>query len=285
MIELRPVDTRKVHAAFLAAFADYSMGAPTGLTEERLFLRMKKNGVDYDLSVAAYEEGAMVGFTLIGLDAWGGRPTAYDAGTGILPGHRGQGLARRMFEHALPGLAERQVEQFVLEVLQDNEPAIRAYRKSGFETARELRSFVAPVDALSSGADPRWALRAINPDEFERVASEADWLPSFENRTSAVRAISGDVALVGAFDGEECAGAYAYSAPLRWLLTLVVRRAFRGRGAGRALLAHAAVNVPEAVTRITALNVDGADLGMQRFLSRLGFSPLVDQFEMRRPIG
>ncbi|MDD5264695.1 MAG: GNAT family N-acetyltransferase, partial [Candidatus Bipolaricaulis sp.] len=210
MVELHSVDVSRIHAAFLEAFADYAMGSPAGLTEERLLLRMRKNAVDYDLSVGAYEDGRMVGFTLIGVDMWGDRRVAYDAGTGIVPAYRGRGLARRMFERALPALAERGVEEFVLEVLQENAPAIQAYRKAGFETSRELRSFVAPTTTLIDDHPTMWTLRPIGPTQFERVAEEIDWLPSFENRVSAVRSIPNDVSLVGAFDGEECVGAYAY---------------------------------------------------------------------------
>ncbi len=284
MVELRSVDVGRIHAAFLEAFADYAMGSPVGLSEELLLLRMRKNAVDYDLSVGAYEDGRMVGFTLIGVDAWGGRRVAYDAGTGILPAYRGRGLAHRVFEHALPALADRGVEEFVLEVLQENAPAIKAYKKTGFMTTRELRSFVAPTSAIAGSASSEWALRPIDLAQFECVAEEIDWLPSFENRVSAVRSIPDDVSLVGAFDEDECVGAYAYSAPLRWLLSLVVRRSHRRHGVGRALLIHAAAHVPEGVTRVAALNVDGADRGMQEFLARLGFSPLVNQFEMRRSV-
>ncbi len=285
MVELRSVDVSGIHRAFLAAFADYAMGSPEGLPEERLLLRMRKNAVDYEASVGAYEDGRMVGFTLIGLDTWGGHPAAYDAGTGIVPAHRGQGLARRMLDHALPALGERGVEEFVLEVLQDNAPAIRAYRKAGFETTRALRSFVAAERVIPAQASSRWSLRPIRLEEFERMAEEMDWLPSFENRVSAVRAILSDVSLVGAFEKDRCVGAYAYSAPLRWLLSLVVCRSHRRLGVGRALLAHAAEHLPHGVERMAALNVDGADTGMQGFLRHLGFTPLVDQFEMRREVG
>jgi ribosomal protein S18 acetylase RimI-like enzyme len=284
MIELRSVDRTKIYATFLEAFADYSMGSPTGLPEERLLLRMKKNAVNYEISVGAYEQGRMVGFTLIGVDTWGEALSAYDAGTGIIPAFRGQGLARRMFEHALPALRERGVERFVLEVLQTNEPAIKAYRKAGFETSRELKSFVADTPAIAGANPAAWDVRPIGLEQFEDVAREIDWLPSFENRISAVRAIPDDVSLVGAFDGSACVGAYAYSTPLRWLLSLVVVRTHRCRGIGRALLSHAAAHTPEGVTRLAALNVDGADAGTQGFLARLGFAPLVDQFEMQRPI-
>ena len=282
MVELKSVDRTKIHAAFLEAFADYSMGPPAGLSEERLLLRMKKNAVNYDLSVGAYDGERLVGFTLIGVDSWGDDLVAYDAGTGIVPAFRGQGLATRMFDHALPTLRELGVGRFALEVLKTNEPAIRAYRKAGFEISRELRSFSADVTAIRAVPTPLYEIHLIDVTEFVDVAQEADWLPSFENRISAVRRLEGDVTLFGAFDGQICIGVYAYSDPLRWFLSLIVRRSHRRRGVGQALLAHAVARMPDGVARIAALNVDGSDVGMQAFFARLGFAPLVDQHEMQR---
>ncbi len=284
MLKLAPVDPTKLHAAFLEAFADYSMGSAADLPEDRLLLRMKKNAVDYALSVGANDGDRLVGFTLVGLDRWGRAMTAYDAGTGIVPAFRGQGLARRMLDHATPSLRERGVERFVLEVLTSNEPAIKAYTKAGFATRRELRSFVASAASLAAPPVGGFVLQPIDVAAFEAVAAELDWLPSFENRVSAVRALEGAVSLVGAFDGETCVGAYAYSPALRWLLSLVVARAHRRRGVGRALVAHAANALPEGVTRLAALNVDGDDRGTQRFFERLGFAVLVDQYEMERAL-
>jgi ribosomal protein S18 acetylase RimI-like enzyme len=287
MIDLRAVDKGAVHAAFTEAFADYAMSS-MGLTEERLLLRMEKNAVDYDLSVGAYDGDRMVGFTLLGVDSWGGAMTAYDAGTGIVPAFRGQGLAQRMFDHALPALRDRGVERFSLEVLQQNEPAIRAYRKSGFEITRQLRSYAADAATLSrspASADAStWDIRPIEARRFSLVVQDADWLPSFENRFSAVGRIPNDVALIGAFDGSRCVGAVAYSPPLRWLLALVVCRSHRRRGVGRTLLARVAARLPEGVTRLAVINVDASDEGMIAFVGALGFGPLVDQFEMARQI-
>jgi ribosomal protein S18 acetylase RimI-like enzyme len=286
MIDLRAVDKAAVHAAFTEAFADYAMSS-SGLTEERLLLRMEKNAVDYDLSVGAYDDGRMVGFTLLGVDSWGGALTAYDAGTGIVPPFRGRGLVRRMFDHALPALRERGVERFSLEVLQQNEAAIRSYRKSGFEITRQLRSYAADAAILfhspTSADASAWDVQPIGARTFGLVVQDADWLPSFENRFSAVERIPNDVTLIGAFDGGRCVGVAAYSPPLRWFLTLVVCRSHRRRGVGRTLLAHVAARLPAGVTGLAVINVDASDEGMIAFVGALGFGPLVDQFEMARP--
>jgi len=282
MLELRSVDRTRVYDAFMEAFADYQMDA-TGTTEERLLLRMEKNAVDFEASVGAYSEERLVGFTMIGIDTVDGVCTAFDAGTGIVPDFRRQGLAKRMFDHSLPGLGDRGVRRFLLEVLQGNEPAIKAYRKSGFETVRELRCFVADAEELRAlPADAGFRIEPIDATRFRDLANEADWTPSFENRFAAVDAIPDHVTIHGALRDDECLGAVAYSPTLNWLLSLLVHRETRRQGVGRALVRHLAHQLPEAATRLTVLNVDGSDEGMQRFLSDLGFASLVDQYEMAR---
>ncbi len=278
------VDKEQIHRAFVEAFADYAMDA-SGTTEDRLLLRMRKNAVDYGLSPGLYDGDRLVGFTLIGIDAWGGRLSAYDAGTGIVPAFRNQGWARRMLGHALPPLRDRSVTRFVLEVLQENEPAIKAYKKSGFEIARELKCYVGQAARLRTlAAPPALEVRPITRTDIATLEPSIDWLPSFENRLSALDAIPNDVQLAGAFVDGACVGVTAYAPPLNWLLTLVVDRQHRRRGVGTALLARLACTLPESVARLSALNVDGTDLGTQAFFESLGFSHLVDQYEMVRDL-
>ena len=257
----------------------------SGTTEEELLLRMRKNAVDYDASPGLYDGGRLVGFTLIGIDRWGDRPTAYDAGTGIVPEFRNKGWAPRMLVHALPGLRERGLERFVLEVLQQNEPAIKAYRKSGFEVARALRSYVGDVTGFrAADRSGTFEVRRVDRPTLGALEAAADCVPSFENRFSAIDAIAEHVRLLGAFDGGTCVGALAYSPSLNWLLTILVAREHRRRGIGRALLGYLATTLPHSAARLAALNVDGDDTGMQAFFQSLGFAHLVDQYEMVRDL-
>jgi ribosomal protein S18 acetylase RimI-like enzyme len=280
MIHLAPVDRSQVYRAFMEAFTDYAMDA-SGTQESSLFLRMDKNAVDYTVSPGAYDGSRLVGFTLIGIDALGEVRSAYDAGTGIVPEFRGQGLAMRMFDHALPALRARRIARFHLEVLQSNERAIKAYERAGFAVHRELRCYVAEKRHLLALTDcDSVEVRPSNAQTFESLVAEADWTPSFENRFTAHRSLPGHVTFLGAYDGDECIGIIAYCPALHWLLTLLVRRGHRGKGVGRALLHHLATTLPENVSRLAALNVDGGDQGMQAFFAALGFEHLVDQFEM-----
>jgi len=278
--QLAPVNPTLIHKAFLEAFADYAMDA-SGTTEEHLLLRMKKNCVDYSASPGAYIDDRLVGFTLIGLDTWGEKTVAYDAGTGMIPDVRGQGLAKRMFEHALPELHNRGVQKFVLEVLQGNDPAIKAYQKTGFAIARELKCFMAEVPTLSAiPVEPSIQVRSASATEFEVLSTQADWLPSFENRLTVHHAIPDEVEYYGAFDDDSCIGIVVYCRGLNWLLSLLIDRSHRRKGIGAQLLRHLAGVLPEGASRIAAINVDGEDHGMQEFFQSTGFKPLVDQYEM-----
>jgi ribosomal protein S18 acetylase RimI-like enzyme len=279
-IRLAPVDPSLIHQAFLSAFADYAMDAG-GTTEDSLLLRMRKNAVDYAASVGAYDDDRLVGFTLIGIDHLDGVMTAFDAGTGILPAYRGQGLAKRMFEHVVPSLRSLGVRRFLLEVLQQNEPAIRAYQKSGFETIRTLRCFVANADELRNLPAPDGLMvRSTTVAALEGLVPHADFSPSFENRFTAHREIPHEVEIYGVCDGEDVVGALSYCRKLNWLLSLIVARTHRRRGIGRALLRHFAIQLPKSVDRLTALNIDSAAAGALAFFESCGFSLLIDQYEM-----
>ena len=284
MVKLASVDKSQVYRTFMEAFADYAMDA-SGTQEEFLLLRMAKNSVDYEASPGAYDGNRLVGFTLIGIDELDGELTAFDAGTGIIPDFRGRGLAKAMFDHALPELETRGVKRFVLEVLQGNEPAIKAYQKSGFEIVRELKCFVAETASLRRL--PRSAkieVRLADAATFENLVPEADWTPSFENRFTAHLAIPNRVTFLGAYDGSECVGAIAYCRTLNWLLSLLVKQSHRRCGVGKSSLQHLATTMPEATTKLSALNVGGGDTGMQAFFEAVGFAHLIDQFEMSRDL-
>ena len=211
--------------------------------------------------------------------------TAYDAGTGIIPDFRGQGLAKSMFDHALPKLEARGVKRFLLEVLQRNEPAIKAYQKSGFEIVRELKCFVAETESLRKLPSGKGiVVRPTDAATFESLVPEAGWTPSFENRFTAHLAIPNHVSFLGAYEGNDCVGAVSYCAGLNWLLSLLVKRSHRRRGVGRALLTHLGSSMPKSVTKLPALNVDGEDKGMQAFFEAAGFTHLIDQYEMSRDL-
>jgi ribosomal protein S18 acetylase RimI-like enzyme len=60
------------------------------------------------------------------------------AGIGVATGHRGQGVGEALMRGVLDVARERGLREIWLEVLVQNEPAIRLYEKLGFERVRDL---------------------------------------------------------------------------------------------------------------------------------------------------
>ena len=285
VMKLDRVSRQQIHKTFQEAFSDYVMDM-SSLTEERLLVRSAKNGVDWEASVGAFDGERMVGFTLIGIDEWQGGMGAFDAATGIVPDFRGQGLASAMFEHALPGLRNRGVETFVLEVIKDNESAIRAYRKAGFEISREFKCFELQVAELRSGPSDAdsFQIRPVDRHVVSSLAECAEWPPSWENSFAAIDRLQDELIVVGAFDEDKCLGAAAYTPLFNWVLTILVGPSHRRQGVGSALWGVLVRSLPREVEAVRLLTVEATDDGMLGFLSGLGFEPLVDQYEMTRPV-
>ena len=171
----------QAHATMVEAFSDYQVDM-SYMTAERSWLRNLKSGVRYDCSVGAFEGDSLVGLTFVGLDDWLGEKAAFDAGTGIIPAYRGQGIAKAMFEFILPRLRERGVTKFLLEVLQPNEAAIRAYTKTGFAITREFACYDLLPDAFTPGAPgiEGFKVRTISKARVQPFRTPVESQPSWE---------------------------------------------------------------------------------------------------------
>jgi ribosomal protein S18 acetylase RimI-like enzyme len=281
MVTFAAPDKDQLHSTHQEAFDDYHLDM-SYMTEERIFKRCHKNNVDFSRSIAAFDGNRMVGFTLIGIDQWQGEPAAFDAATGIVPEYRGKGLARSMFDLALPGLRERGVRRFLLEVLQPNHPAISVYEKTGFKIKREFVIYdvqLATADPdLGAGCD--LSILPVGVDTILEFEKHADWVPSWENSFNAVDRVRDDLIGLGAFDGSRCVGVLAYYTTLNWVMSLVVDRSYRRRGAASKLLATLFTNQLDQHTKIKLNNVDMSDKGMMEMLDRAGFVRVIEQFEM-----
>ena len=270
-----------IHKTFLEAFSDYQLDM-SYMSEEVMFKRVIKNAVAFDSSVGVFDGDRMVGFTLIGIDNWRNTLSAFDIGTGIVKDFRGKGIARQMFDFALPRLRKLAIKKFVLEVIQTNEPAVKAYHDAGFQITRELDCFELEVDKanLQKKVDLPLKIRRVRKNILPLFRDSLDWEPSWENNFSAIMRMPDDVILYGALSKGEHAGILAYCPFLNWIMILVVRRDLRGKGVASRLLAHTFKHLPSKNAKVKLLNVDHSDTKMIKFLEKTGFQIYVQQYEM-----
>jgi ribosomal protein S18 acetylase RimI-like enzyme len=274
-------DFPQAHATVVEAFSDYQVDM-SYMTIERSWLRNLKSGVHYDCSVGAFDGEKLVGLTFVGLDDWKGEKAAFDAGTGIIPGYRGQGIAKAMFEFVLPGLRERGVSKFLLEVLQTNDAAIRAYTKTGFKVTREFACYDLLPDSFSSASTAAdiFEVRIIDKARVQEFKTQTDWQPSWENSFSGMDRIEDELIRLGAFKADQCVGVLVFYPLLRWIMSMVVVKEFRRQGVASTLLNSLMADLPDDTDVVKIDNIDRSDKAMLKFFERAGARFLIDQYEM-----
>jgi GNAT superfamily N-acetyltransferase len=143
-------------AVFTAAYADYF--TPVHVDEETLRRMDELWDIDVGRSRVAVLDGEPAGFANLGLRG----DVGWIGGVGVAPEHRRSGIGRRLMEAVLAGAPG----DVWLEVIEQNEPALRLYQQLGFATTRML-------DVWSWHGDPPAATaRDVAP---RPVQDDAPW--------------------------------------------------------------------------------------------------------------
>ncbi len=278
---LNDADFNALHRCFLDAFSDYSVNMQ--MSEEQFRARLVHNGVRLDLSVGAFKAaGEMVGFTINSCDFWQGKLTTYDSGTGVVPQHRGKGIAKKLFDSMLPKLREYGARQYLLEVITSNEAAVALYRKLGFRETRKLAVLSLNKELIYSpvkNQNPLQIWEIQNPD-WQLFQSFADGFPSWQNSVASIERSESEKIFLGAFRNEQCVGYAVAFKSSRSILQLAVDKEYRRKGVGSALLAalQNEASSPEKGLRMS--NIDYSLTDMLAFCASIGFETVLDQYEM-----
>lgn len=127
-----------------ASFKGYFVQLPSSLKywEDRF----RTARVELNYSYGMFDSSQLVGFIIIGIDDFNGKSTAFNTGTGVLPGYRGKGIVDRLYEFAIPQFQEFGISSCRLEVITGNERAIKVYQRIGFNITRRLHCFKGVID-------------------------------------------------------------------------------------------------------------------------------------------
>ena len=148
---LENIEISNIHEAFLNAFSDYVVPMKISLEQfQRLLIR---RGYQAKKSVGVFQDDQLVGFVLTSTRQWQGTLTTYVIGLGLSPEHRGHGLAKALMQQATLH-NESHTQQFLLEVITSNQPALKLYQSLGYQINRELLCFsILKTDLILSCAD------------------------------------------------------------------------------------------------------------------------------------
>lgn len=154
-VRLAPADTlapRVLHAAFVAAFADYLTG-PFRLALAQWPQFLARQGVDLARSRAVVADGEVEAFALAAPRA--DAATWRLATMGALPRARGTGAARTLLDDFVARARDAGRARAELECFAQNERALRLYRGRGFEAAAALYGWRLDADAQRDSAASR----------------------------------------------------------------------------------------------------------------------------------
>jgi ribosomal protein S18 acetylase RimI-like enzyme len=165
-ISARPVaecTAEEVAAALARGFEGYLV--PLRFTAQAYERRFRAENLDPYASRIYEREGAPVGVMLIVRRGW----TSRVAAMGFAPEVRGQGLGRRFLGEAIAEAGSRGDRAMLLEVFEQNLPAVALYTKLGFREQRRLVGWKWEPGAVS--LDAADTLTEIDPLEFGRLAA------------------------------------------------------------------------------------------------------------------
>ncbi|HEV8189244.1 MAG TPA: GNAT family N-acetyltransferase [Pyrinomonadaceae bacterium] len=274
---LTAADFHPLYECFFEAFSDYQINLQ--MTEEQFEQRVKRDGVELELSAGAFDNERMIGFYMNGRGMWHGQATAYDAGTGVVPAYRRSGVAIQLFDFIAPRLKERGIKQYLLEVITSNERAVALYRKLGFEETRTLAALRANEAVKTAGDVEGVSIRQMDEPDWDVFCAYWDGEPSWQNSMDAVERIRNQCQIVGAFVDEKCVGYGIVFKPSGILMQLAVAQEFRRRGIGRRILASLS---GDRVLKTN--NVEEKLKGTLEFYKACGFEIVLRQFEMIRSL-
>lgn len=198
---LHPDDLDAVLDTFHRAFADYVV--ELNLSRSDLLHMMTRRGADLRVSVGAFEGETMVAVMVVATDDFESIPSAYDVFTGVVPAARGHGLARRLFETAIPAVQARGATRFVLEVIEKNAPAVHSYRQVGFVERRRLRVFA--FDQITA-APPAIEVREAELDAAFASIPVRAVQPSWQNSDASIRRVQDEVVALQAREDDRTVG-------------------------------------------------------------------------------
>lgn len=267
---LEGLSLEQLLVVFNEAFAEYFV--PVHLSQAQLAFKLRVDQVDLAYSVGAFANGQLVGFIWHGIALHQGQNTAYNAGTGVVPAFRGQGITQQLYQYALPILRAAGIQYSVLEVIKENSIAQKIYQNIGFQNLRLVHCYQQKkplIDLAPSRVQQR-------QDDFISLVPEDDRTPTWQNSPHAIAQYQANaVQFLVQEQGEWVASLIVYKQTGR-ILQLYVQPQHRQKGIGSLLLGRAAQFFPG----LSAINVDAARKDLTGFLEHLGFECILQQYEM-----
>lgn len=232
-----------------------------------------------------FDGNRLVSFVLNGIRVYNGLFTAYDIGTGTIKVYRGKGLTTQLLAEAESLAKSKGVEQYLLEVLCNNAPAVALYEKRGFLTSRvflchqqSMLQVHLPEEKPTNVAIEETDISEI----IEVYPSFCDVAPSWQNNNQSLLAAHNELIGFRAQVGSDTVGCIIGNLQQGDVSAIAVAPGMRRAGISAKLLRALVSNNHSEIVKV--LNIDESCISLPEFLDRCKIPQSVKQFEMiKRP--
>jgi GNAT superfamily N-acetyltransferase len=233
--------------------------------------------VDYALSFGAFENDQLVAFLLHGIDDSKNGKKAHNVVCGVLPTHRGKRLIEQIYEKALPVLRISGVKTLTLEVVTENQKAIKAYQNVGLRPEGMLRCFGGKLNVLDEKAFASFRVQKIQDYEWDLVKDLVSYTYSWDNQPDAVAMLADDYETWLLYDQQNVLNGFAVINPQNGYIS---QFGFRS-GATHSVKMYLFKALSEVYENVRVNNIPNDAEDIIDLLSKVGLKNTVNQFEMK----
>lgn len=270
-------DLSIIHQAFVEAFSDYQvkMDLPFSKFENMV----KRRGFTPELSIGAFDDEKLIGFVLNGVRMWDGKLTAYDLGTGVIPDYRKKGITIEILKKVKDICKDNKIENYLLEVLQNNTGAVELYRKQGFQTTRDFDCYYLKREGFSQSicADKK-NIESLSISQWKEIQKLWDYNPSWQNSIDSINIFPDRFSYSVVAIENKIVGYGVVDRVTGDIPQIAVSIEHRNKGIGKSIISDL-FNNTEA-NKLSLINVDCRDVNFKNFLIHMGFINYVSQYEM-----
>lgn len=268
---LQDTPIAQIADCFTEAFKGYFL--PIQFDEQQLRDKIKSDNILLEYSVGITIGNELAGFILIGIDVE--KKLTYNAGTGVLAKYRGQKFTEKMYAFLLPKLRQTDMQNHFLEVICENQKALRIYESLGYSILRKVVCYKGKVSR------PKSFRHKIEPIELPYGKGlEPFWnhKPTYQNSRFCITNSLEKHMTLGAFDNQKLIGYIVFDKNSLRIKQFGIDKAFRRKGLGHQLFYEVQAQKPEV--DLLLINIDENDTETDTFLKEIGFNPILSQFEM-----
>jgi len=267
----------KILDCFNKSFSDYEV--PVQLVRAQLENKILSENILMHYSIGAFFDDNLIGFILHGYDIMKDKQVLYNAGTGVIPEYRGNGITEKMYSFGLPRFKKEGIELIVLEALTDNNRAIKVYKRIGFEVLRTVGCYKGEISLFHSLKKPeRCSIKKVESYNWNVLKTFWNYEPTWQNSIATIERNIENLEIWGAFENDVIVGYLIYAPDRKRIQLLAVKPDYRRKGFASLLITHL-----QSIYggEFSVVNLDARDSVTHNFLHySIGLKEYVKQYEM-----